>query len=93
MSPCFYNEKLYYLGTSTNVTRPNETCCSQKMFFLFLFETLASTVKIESVTMVKTMSTQARSANFKGGTHEVYKVRTSTSLTFKNAVSKRCVAT
>lgn len=28
--------------------------------FLFLFETLASTVKIESVTIVKTMSTQAR---------------------------------
>ena len=61
--------------------------------FLFLFETLASTVKIESVTMIKTISTQARSANFKGGTHEVYKVRTSTSLTFKNTVSKWCVAT
>ena len=60
--------------------------------FMFFFETLASTVKIESVTMVKTISTQARSANFKGGTHEVYKVRTSTSLTFKNAVSKWCVA-
>ena len=60
--------------------------------FLFLFETLASTVKIESVTMVKTISTPARSANFKGGTHEVYKVRTSTSLTFKNTVSKWCVA-